>query len=117
MVLGVRWLPSGSIRWQFRQRRADGEFRWVLGTAVPRFAGSEYAGHIGTVVDITQLKRDQEQGLAAQKLESLGVLAGGVAHDFNNLLGSILADSELLSVGSCGGRTGVRDGIRPNSKP
>jgi signal transduction histidine kinase/CheY-like chemotaxis protein len=81
---------------EFRQRRADGEFRWVLSTAVPRFTGSEYAGHIGTVVDITQLKRDQEQGLAAQKLESLGVLAGGVAHDFNNLLGSILADSELL---------------------
>ena len=81
---------------EFRQRRADGEFRWVLSTAVPRFAGAEYAGHIGTVVDITQLKRDQEQGVAAQKLESLGVLAGGVAHDFNNLLGSILADSELL---------------------
>ncbi len=81
---------------EFRQRRADGEFRWVLSTAVPRFAGSEYAGHIGTVVDITQLKRDHEQGVAAQKLESLGVLAGGVAHDFNNLLGSILADSEFL---------------------
>jgi two-component system cell cycle sensor histidine kinase/response regulator CckA len=81
---------------EFRQLRADGEFRWMLSTAVPRFAGSEYAGHIGTVVDITQLKHDQEQGLAAQKLESLGVLAGGVAHDFNNLLGSILADSELL---------------------
>ena len=81
---------------EFRQRRADGEFRWVLSTAVPRFAGPDYAGHIGTVVDITQLKRDHEQGVAAQKLESLGVLAGGVAHDFNNLLGSILADSELL---------------------
>ena len=81
---------------EFRQRRADSEFRWVLSTAVPRFTGSDYAGHIGTVVDITQLKRDHEQGVAAQKLESLGVLAGGVAHDFNNLLGSILADSELL---------------------
>ncbi len=81
---------------EFRQRRADGQYRWVLSTAVPRFAGPEYAGHIGTVVDITQLKRDHEQGVAAQKLESLGVLAGGVAHDFNNLLGSILADSELL---------------------
>jgi PAS domain S-box-containing protein len=87
---------QGEYQMEFRQRRADGEFRWMLSTAVPRFTGSEYAGHIGTVVDITQIKRDQEQGLAAQKLESLGVLAGGVAHDFNNLLGSILADSELL---------------------
>ena len=96
---------------EFRQRRADGEFRWVLSTAVPRFAGSEYAGHIGTVVDITQLKRDQEQGVAAQKLESLGVLAGGVAHDFNNLLGSILADSELLLSDLSDGSP-VYDGIK-----
>ena len=96
---------------EFRQRRADGEFRWVLSTAVPRFAGAEYAGHIGTVVDITQLKRDQEQGLAAQKLESLGVLAGGVAHDFNNLLGSILADSELL-LADLADDSPVHDGIK-----
>uniref|UniRef100_Q023H0 histidine kinase n=1 Tax=Solibacter usitatus (strain Ellin6076) TaxID=234267 RepID=Q023H0_SOLUE len=68
----------------------------MLSTATQRFAGPDYAGHIGTMVDITQHRRDREQGLAAQKLESLGVLAGGVAHDFNNLLGSILANSELL---------------------
>jgi signal transduction histidine kinase/ActR/RegA family two-component response regulator len=96
---------------EFRQRRADGEFRWVLSTAVPRFTGAEYAGHIGTVVDITQLKRDQERGLAAQKLESLGVLAGGVAHDFNNLLGSILADSELL-LADVSDDSAVYDGIK-----
>jgi len=81
---------------EFRQMRSDGEYRWMLSTAAQRFAGPDYAGHIGTMVDITQHRRDREQGLAAQKLESLGVLAGGVAHDFNNLLGSILANSELL---------------------
>jgi C4-dicarboxylate-specific signal transduction histidine kinase len=63
------------------------------------------------VVDITQLKRDQERGLAAQKLESLGVLAGGVAHDFNNLLGSILADSELL-LADVSDNPPVYDGIK-----
>jgi PAS domain S-box-containing protein len=81
---------------QFRLLRGDGEYRWVLNMTIPRFAGAQYAGHIGTVVDITELKRDQEQALATQKLESLGVLAGGIAHDFNNLLGSILTDSELV---------------------
>ena len=50
----------------------------------------------GSCTDITELKRNQEEALARQKLEGLGVLAGGIAHDFNNLLGGILATSELV---------------------
>ena len=44
----------------------------------PRFAGSRYLGHITITVDITELKRKHDHVLAMQKLESLGVLAGGV---------------------------------------
>jgi two-component system cell cycle sensor histidine kinase/response regulator CckA len=50
---------------------------------------------IGSCLDITHLKRSQEEALVRQKLEGVGLLAGGIAHDFNNLLGSILADAEL----------------------
>jgi two-component system, cell cycle sensor histidine kinase and response regulator CckA len=50
----------------------------------------------GTCQDITDSRRTQEEALARQKLESLGVLAGGIAHDFNNLLGGILAEAELV---------------------
>jgi signal transduction histidine kinase len=57
--------------------------------------GGTYSGHIGTSLDITDLKRTHEEAVANQKLESLGVLAGGVAHDFNNLLGSIMAEADL----------------------
>ena len=86
-----------NFQMEYRLRRADGEFRWVLDNGVPRFApGGSFAGYIGSCVDITDLKRTQEEALARQKLESLGVLAGGIAHDFNNLLGGILAEAELV---------------------
>jgi two-component system cell cycle sensor histidine kinase/response regulator CckA len=81
---------------EFRLRRADGEYRSMFTAGTPRFAGSGYLGHITITVDITELKQKHDHVLAMQKLESLGVLAGGVAHDFNNLLGGILASTELL---------------------
>ena len=93
---------SGAVRAQrafeieLRLPRADGEYRSMLASGTPRFVGGKYLGHITVTTDITELKRRQDHLLAMQKLESLGVLAGGVAHDFNNLLGGVLASAELL---------------------
>jgi len=82
---------------EIRCRRADGEYRWVLCTGVPRFApDGVFEGYIGSDIDITVLKRAQQETLTRQKLESMGLLAGGIAHDFNNLLGSILTTSEVV---------------------
>ena len=82
---------------EYRARRADGEYRHMLATTCPRFVGDVYAGQIGTMIDITGVKRRQEADLAGQKLEVVGTLAAGIAHDFNNLLGGILAQVELAS--------------------
>ena len=49
----------------------------------------------GSITDITERERTKKAMEQAQKLESLGVLAGGVAHDFNNLLVAMLGHTSL----------------------
>jgi signal transduction histidine kinase len=63
----------------------------------------EPCGAIGLVVDVTDRVRAEKDRRAietqmqhTQKLESLGVLAGGVAHDFNNLLMAVLGNADLV---------------------
>lgn len=54
------------ITMEFRLRRADGEYRWMLDTASPRYtADGRFVGYIGSMVDITDRKR-AEENLQAQ---------------------------------------------------
>jgi PAS domain S-box-containing protein len=85
--------------------RKDGcnGWMWVHGQADVDSAGKT-VGLWGAAQDITERKRAEEENRLLQerlnrseKMESLGMLAGGVAHDLNNVLGVVLGYSELLA--------------------
>ena len=84
------------FKMQKRYLKKTGEIIWVNLTAslICDVSRRPLYG-LAMIEEITEVKRAQEEALARQKLESLGVLTSGIAHDFNNLLGSILADAEL----------------------
>src|SRR5215831_3550509 len=90
------------FRMEYRLRRADDEYRWILDTGVPRFgAKGEFLGYIGSCIDINAVKQAEQSftdTLATRYVapDALDKIAGGVAHDFSNLLGAFVG--YLLSI-------------------
>jgi PAS domain S-box-containing protein len=77
--------------------RRDGSLVDVAISGSPIFdAAGAIVGISAIIRDITQQKRIASQLQHAQRLESVGRLAGGVAHDFNNLLMAITGYAELI---------------------
>ena len=68
---------------------------WLISVAPMRDGDGAVIGVIGAAVDVTMMRRLERSVQQTQKIESLGVLAGGVAHDFNNLLVAILGNADL----------------------
>ena len=74
------------------ERTISVESRWSL----VRGSAGEPKAKLVINTDITEKKKLEAQFLRAQRMESLGALAGGIAHDLNNALGPILLGIDML---------------------
>jgi len=89
--LGLRW--SGRVRLP----RPDGAEGVVEALISPvRDAFGHVVNHVILVRDMTYETGLEKRLRQAEKLEAIGVLAGGVAHDFNNILTPILLNTEMI---------------------
>jgi hypothetical protein len=92
-------LETGEWSGDFHRKSKSGseliiEARWTL----VRDEQGNPKGILAVNTDVTEKRAVQSQLLRAQRLESLGTLAGGIAHDLNNILSPILMGVEALSL-------------------
>ncbi len=97
----ARWMhvPDGAVDVvEFRMKNAAGEWRWFRSINTPflRQPSGRVIQMLGVSLDVTDQKRAEEALRRSEKLEGIGLLAGGLAHDFGNLLTPILGHAELI---------------------
>ncbi|MCP4213279.1 MAG: AAA family ATPase [bacterium] len=86
-----------SSTYELNMRRADDTKVHCVVNATPIFdKDGKKRGSFAMITDITQLEEKDRQLQQAQKMETVGTLAGGLAHDFNNVLGGIIGSLSLI---------------------
>ncbi len=74
----------------------EGETRHLMAYGTPlRSSDGSIHGAVCCMVDVTGIRRAEVALSKAQKMESIGMLAGGLAHDFNNIFQAMVANLEM----------------------
>jgi len=81
---------------EFRLIKKDKTFIDVEMTAENKLDNPNIRGYIGNFRNITERKKTQQKLIEAQKMDTIGNLAGGLAHDFNNVLGGITGSVSII---------------------
>jgi PAS domain S-box-containing protein len=82
---------------EYRFRRNDGSYAHVFDRGrIQRDARGRGIRMVGGIRDVSERKLLEVQIMRAQRMESIGTLAGGIAHDLNNVLAPILLASSVL---------------------
>lgn len=92
------------FRIKYRLRRSDGEYRWLIESGIPRYTGAgEFAGYIGSNIDITDLKRAEEERERLHRLEAdlahinrvsmMGELTASLAHEIKQPIAAALMNA------------------------
>ena len=88
---------SADYNFEFRTLWPDGSVRHLMARGVAHAGNGEGARITGVVFDVTERKRAETAAREQHRLESIGMLAGGIAHEFNNLLTGIIGNGSLIA--------------------
>lgn len=87
---------------EYRLRRHDGQYCWLLDNGVPRFATEgQFLGYIGSALDVSALKlaeaetsRQRHELAHLSRVATLGELSGSLAHELNQPLAIVLSNAQ-----------------------
>jgi PAS domain S-box-containing protein len=93
------------FRMEYRLRRHDGEYRWIVDIGVPRLSpAGTFAGYIGSCFDVTDIKKAEDEKITMlesiahlNRAASMGQLAASLAHELAQPLAAILTNAQAAS--------------------
>jgi PAS domain S-box-containing protein len=88
------------FKMEYRLRRHDGEYRWILDAGSPRFTDGEFMGYVGSCMDISDQKQAEESNRRLahlQRLAAAGEFTAAIAHELRQPLTSIISNLDVAS--------------------